>query len=374
MQREIIYADVTAFVVTVERMLHPELRARPVVISPMGTPRAVVTALSREAWESGIRKGMLLSKARRCCRDAVVLPPNEPLYARASNALCRVLSEFSPMLEPSGYGRAYVDITGTARLFGPPRDAAWRAQREIRQRLRLEASFGVAANKMVSRMAAAVTEPAGLQDVQPGDERAFVSPLSVRMLPGVGPRTLEQLSELNIGVIRELAEIRVEHLALAFGRHGFVLHQRALGIDDTPVCPPMAAPAVEQEKTLVEDTNDVPALKRCLSQLCEAAAGRLRAGGLRAGRLELRARYSDYREDIGRERLGSPTQSTGVMQAHAHALLDRVVARRTRVRSLRLRLTELTDGPAQLELFKNVKTERRLRLESALDALKMRGG
>ena len=372
MEREIIYADIAAFAVTVERMVHPELRGRPVVVAPIGTPRAVVTALSREAWEAGVRKGMPAAKARRYCRGVAVLPPNEPLYARASNAICRVLGEFSPLLEPSGYGHAYVDITGTGRLFGPPRDTAWRAQKEIRRRLRLETSLGLASNKMVSRIAAVVTKPVGLRDVPPGDERTFLEPLPVRLLPGVGPRTLEQMRDLNIGIIRELAAVALEHLTLAFGRFGFLLLQRAHGIDNTPVYPPVAVPVVEEEDVLPEDTNDLALLKHSVSGLCERAGTRLRAERQRAGRLELRVRYSDYREEAGGVNLAAPTHSSAILRARGESLLERILSRRTRVRSLTLRLTGLTRGPAQLDLFADERQERRARLESALDALRQK--
>src|SRR6266536_1465719 len=130
--REIIHVDITGFAVAVERVAHPELRKRPVIVAPVGPSRSVVTALSQEAWEAGIRKGMVLAKAVRYCREAVILPPNEPLYARAARAIFKVLQNFSPVLEPSGYGHAYLDVTGTERLFGPARDTAWRAQREVR--------------------------------------------------------------------------------------------------------------------------------------------------------------------------------------------------------------------------------------------------
>src|SRR5512139_2593296 len=115
--REIIYLTVTEFPVAVERVIHPELRGRPVVVAPLGAARSVVTALSPEAWNAGIRKGMILAKAMRYCRNAIVLPPNEPLYLRASRAIFKVLGNFSPLLEPSGHGHAYLDVTGTNRLF-----------------------------------------------------------------------------------------------------------------------------------------------------------------------------------------------------------------------------------------------------------------
>lgn len=374
MEREIIHIDIAAFAVAVERVVHPELRRRPVVVAPVGPSRSIVTALSPEAGEAGIRKGMILARALRRCRDLVILPPNEPLYARASRALCRVLEGFSPVLEPAGYGQAYLDMTGTGRLFGPPRDAAWRAQKEIRQRLHLDSALGVASNKMVSRIAAVVTEPAGLQDVPPGDESVFLAPLEAQLLPGVGPKTQEQLRELNIRLIRELAAMQLDHLTLAFGRLGFMLHQRALGIDDTPVYPPRAVPAEEEEAVLAEDSNDWGLLKGALCGLCERAGERLREQKQRAGRMEVRVRYADYREVVSRVRLVPSLQSTAGLSARAVRLLEKALTRRTRVRSLHLRLTELSRGPAQLELFADPAAARRARLESALDRLRSRYG
>ncbi len=374
MEREIVYVDIAAFAVEVERIVHPELRRRPVVVAPVGQSRSIVLALSREAWEAGVRKGMVLARARRYCRDAVIMPPNEPLYARASRAICGILQGFSPVLEPSGYGHAYLDLTGTGRLLGPARDAAWRVQKDIRRRLRLETSVGVAVNKMVSRIASVVSKPVGLQDVRPGDERPFLAPLPARLLPGVGPKTQEQLEELNIRIIRELALMRLEHLTLAFGRFGFVLHQHALGIDHTPVYPPRAVPAVLEERTLEEDSNERDLLRSVVRELCDRAGSRLRRDGQAAGRLELCVRYSDYREESGRERLSTPLQSSAVLWGRAGRLLERILTRRTRVRSLHLKLTELARGPVQLDLFADEQAQRRAKLESALDRLRLRYG
>ncbi len=374
MDREIIHVDIAAFAVAVERVVHPELRSRPVIVAPVGPSRSVVTALSKEAWEAGIRKGMILAKARRYCRGAVVLPPNEPLYARASRAICKILENFSPLLEPAGYGHAYLDITGTGRLFGPPRDAAWRAQQEIRRRLHLDAALGIATNKLVSRIASVVTKPVGLQDVRPGDESSFLSPLPVRLLPGVGAVTLQQFAELNIRIIRELAVMELEALILAFGRLGPVLRQRALGIDNAPVYPRRAVPAVDEERTLAEDSNDDELLQGAVFELCERAGSRLRESRQRAARLELRVRYSDYREDAGKEKLTPPLQSTAAIYALAGPLLRRILTRRTRVRSLVLRLTDLMSGPVQMDLFPVPAPARQAKLEAAIDTLRLRYG
>jgi DNA polymerase IV len=374
MEREIIYMTVPAFPVAVERVIHPELRGRPVVVAPLGAARSIVTALSAEAWNAGIRKGMALSKATRYCRNAIVLPPNEPLYLRASRAIFRVLENFSPVLEPSGHGHAYLDITGTCRLLGPPRDAAWKAQKEIRQRLHLDTSLGVASNKMVSRIASEVIRPAGLQDVPHGNESSFLSPLPVRLLPGIGPQTEGRLDDLNIRLIRDIAAMRLEHLALAFGRLGFVLHQRAQGIDSTPVVPARVVPALELEEVLPEDSNDYELLKRVLRGICERAGEQLREKRQRAGKEELRIRYADCREDGRKLKLTPPLQSSASLYAQTLPVLNLILKRRTRVRSMHLRLTDLTSGLVQLDLFAGSSTDRRAKLESALDTLRRRYG
>ncbi len=375
MEREIIYLTIAGFPVAVERVVRPELRGKPVVVAPLGAARSIVTALSSEAWSAGIRKGMVLAKALRYCRNAVVLPPNEPLYIRASRAIFRVLENFSPVLEPSGHGHAYLDITGTGRLFGPPRDTAWKAQREIRRQLHLDSSLGIASNKMVSRIASEVMAvPAGLQDVPHGNESSFLSPLPVRLLPGIGAQTENQLNDLNIRVIRDIAAMRLDHLALAFGRFGFVLRQRALGIDSSPVNPPRAIPALDEEEILAADTNDDDLLRRVLSDLCDHAGEQLRERRQRAGMMELRIRYADYRDDASRSRIAPPVQSSAVLYARALSDLNLILKRRTRVRSMHLRLTDLSFGLVQLDLFADPKPERQSRLETALDGLRRKYG
>jgi DNA polymerase IV len=371
--RQIIHLTIAAFPVAVERVIHPELRGRPVVIAPPGSARSVVIALSSEAREAGVRTGMILSKAMKYCRNAIVLPPNEPLYIRASRAIHRVLEGFSPLLEPSGYGHAYLDITGTIRLFGPARDTAWNAQKEIRRQVRLEASLGVASNKMVSKIASEIIRPSGLQDVPHGDETSFLSPLPVRLLPGVGFQTERLLEELNLRIIHDIAVMRLEHLALAFGRLGFSLHQHALGIDSTPVRPVCAIPAVDREKTLAEDSNEYDLLKRVLFDICDDAGKELRQRRQCAGRMELRIRFADSQER-GRSLKMTPSQSSAVLYGRALPVLNLILNRRTRVRSVHLHLTHLSAGSVQMELFADPGLERHLKLESALDQLHRRFG
>src|SRR5512140_3430979 len=184
MERQIIHVDIASFAIAVERVVHPELRSRPVAVASLGTPRAVVTVVSPEAWRAGIRSGMVVARALRCCRDLKILPPDEPLYGRANRAVWGILRDYTPVLEPAGPGHTYLDLTGTTRLFGAARDTAWRVQREIRQRLRLDSAVGLAGNRLVSRIASIVRRPTGLEDVRHGDEPGFLAPLPARILPG----------------------------------------------------------------------------------------------------------------------------------------------------------------------------------------------
>lgn len=351
MHRNVIYLDVTAFPIAVERVIEPRLRGRPVIVAPPGAERAIITAASEEARRAGIRKGMPVFRARKLCRNAIVLPPNPVLYERASQAFIRLLNQYSPILEPAGYGRAYLEMTGTTRLFGAARDIAARIQREAATQLHLLATVGVASNKLVSHVAADVIRQAGVQDVRPGDEASFLAPLPVRQLPGVGPATLEQLLEFNIRQIRELADVPLSHLVIAFGAEGVRLHERALGIDPTPVYPPTAAPALLEEKMLKEDSNDYALLTACVFQLIERGARRLRNTHWSTGKITLHLRYADYREAVQHNRLSPPTSTEPRLFTAAQSLLAKTLIRRTRVRYVSIRFSELGPAFEPLPLF-----------------------
>ena len=183
-----------------------------------------------------------------------------------------------------------------------------------------------------------------------------------------------RLKDLNIRLIHDIAAMSLDHLALAFGRFGFMLYQRARGIDNTPVNPLRAVPALELEKVLPEDSNDYELLKGELLDLCERAGGQLREKKQRTAGVELRIRYADYRENGHKLKLVHPLQSSAALYARTLPVLDRILQRRTRVRSMHLRLTDLSFGSVQMDLFADPKPESRLNLEFAVDALRRRYG
>ena len=377
MSRDVIHIDVTDFPIAVERVLEPRLRQRPVAVAIQTAARSLVYVASSEARANGVYRGMPLQQALRNCPDLTVLPPNEELYFRATSAILHILGRFTPVIEPLRFGHAYLDMTGSGKLFGGVKDAAAKALREIRQRLSLDANAGVASNKLVSKVATDVVTVAGkrrdLCDVRHGYEERFLAPLAIGYLPGVRKPVRRQLRDLNVRIIRELAVIPVESLQMVFGRFGILLHQRAHGIDNRPVQPPKRAPEIAEQETLDQDSNDFYLLRAIAHRLLARAARRLRLQQFRAARLVIDIRYSDYKENTVQRRI-QPTDIETELAAVVDDALDRAVNRRVRVRKITLRLCDLTRAPLQLSLFDEGGDPRMKALTAAMDKIRDRFG
>jgi DNA polymerase IV len=351
MERSVLYVDVAAFPIAVERVLDPALRFRPVALAPPGTARGLILVPSLEAQGEGVRAGMPVQEALRRCPGLLVRPPDEPLYRRAAAAVLALLGGYSPLVEPARRGQAFLDLTGTARLFGDAKDAAARIRRELDARLRLAATVGVATNKLVSRMATRVIRPDGLCDIFPGAEASFLAPLPVRLLPEAERQTPERFEDLGIGRVRDLLALSPPQLQIAFGRHGERLRRQALGLDDSPVRPPAACPRVVEDETLAEDSNEAAVLLRALWRLCERAGARLRRLEAVPRRLRVTVRYAGSMTARREAILAIPTAADRSLFEAARGLLERARARRERVRFLELACLGLSRGPRQLALF-----------------------
>ena len=304
MLRSVLYLDPPAFCTTVEGLVAPALRDRPLIVAAPGADRATVLALSGEARAAGISRGMPVSQARKRCPDLIIRPPNPQLYARASRALDEILRRYAPVIEPRGYGHAFLDLTGTGRLFGPAVDVAARIQREARERLRLPLAAGVAQNKLVSQAAAEVVKTAGtgngergkggLMDVEVGSEAGFLAPESVELLPDLDPKLRTRLDDYQLDRIGEIQVISDDALASVFGPAGRRLGAHARGLDARPVLPPAVRAEFRVAHTLGDDSNDIALLHRVLRHLTERLGARLRARQLVARRLTVQLAYTDY--------------------------------------------------------------------------------
>ena len=361
--RSVLFVDPPAFCTTVEALVAPRLRTRPAVVAPPGADRAVVLALSAEARLAGIARGMPVRQARKLCPDLVLLPPNPRLYARASRALHEVLRTYAPIIEPRGYGHAFLDLTGTGRLFGPAVDVAARVQREVRERLRLPVSVGVATNKLVSQAAIRVgrdAEPGADSPwlVSAGSEPGFLAPVSVQLWPEVPDRILRRLDDYQLDRIGEVAAIPENALCAVFGGVGRTLRARARGIDPRPVLPPERQAEFRLEHTLATDTNDLAVLHPLLRLMAERLGRRLRLGGFAAGRIRVEVVYADHTSAARSVPLQAAALDVDLWDA-ARRAFALATAKRLAVRLVAVTLDRLEEANAQLELWMDGEAERR---------------
>ena len=372
-ERQVLSLGIADFFVAVERVRDTTLRDRPVAIAPPGE-RSTIRCLSREARREGVYVGMPLREATRRCGGLRVLPPDPVLYGRAGSAIDEVVERYSPVVERGSGGRVYLDVTGMSGLFGPPVDQAARLSRELDARLRLPAAVGAAVNKLVSRVAAGLTEPRGVLDVRAGNETSFLEPLPVSRLPGVGTKISSRLAALNVRFVRQLALIETDHLTMAFGRLGIVLHQRSLGIDPRPVRPPRCNPEVRRERILTEDCNEPIRLRALWRALVDETGSELRQRNRAATQLICVLDYTDGRTDRRCLRSPFPLYAAGALRRVAEELFEQTRTRRVRIRRLIFVLSEWVRPSVQRTLFEDVEERRDRALSAAADRIRIRFG
>jgi len=346
------------------------LRLEPGQTGPLG--RAVVCAASYPARAFGVRSAMPLGEARRRCPSAWVLPVDIAHYADVSRGVFRVLGSVTPLVEPASLDEAYLDVTGSARRFGAPEAIAAELRRTILRHCRLSASVGVATSKTVAKVASRRSKPDGLLVIPPGSEAAFLAPLPIGELPGIGPRTQAALRRLRVTTLGELAQRTPAALALGLGPAAVGLAARAAGLDPAPVVLPGIPRSISREETYAADRGDAEGLtRRCLALAAEVG-GRLRGRRLAARAVTLRLRYADF-ETVGRRRtLASPVDADRAIGEAAAALLAEAWHSGRPVRLLGVGVEQLT-STAQLDLFAAPATGPS-GLDQALDRLRQRYG
>ena len=356
MPRSVLFIDPPAFCTTVEALVAPALRGRPVAVAAPGADRATVLALSPEAQAAGITRGMPVRQAQKRCPDLALLPPNPNLYARASAALHDIFRRYAPVIEPRGYGHAYLDVTGTGALFGPPVDVALRIHREARSGIRLPVTVGVGANKLVTTVAAGQRDAdrSGNRDavvpVPEGGEAAFLSPHRVALLPDITDRIRERLDDYQLELIGAVAAVGAPALGQVFGRAGAELHAKARGIDPRPVLPPAVRREFRAAHTLATDTNDLGVLFALLRRLTERLGTRLRTRHLVTRRLRLDLAYADYSTSGRIVTLPGAALDVALLDA-ARRAFTLANTKRIAVRTVALAAEQLVEMDVQLGLW-----------------------
>jgi DNA polymerase IV len=361
-----------AFYAAVEQRDRPELRGRPVIVGADPGGRGVVAAASYEARVYGVRSAMPIGTAARLCPHAAFVSVDMDKYRRVSMEIMAILDGFSPLVEPVSVDEAFVDLTGTASLFGPSADATRAIKTRIRSQTGLTASAGLAANKFIAKIASDLEKPDGLVIVPPGREAAFLAPLAIGRLWGVGRVMADALSGLGITRIGQLQRMPRAVLVRRFGAHGAELHDLAFGRDGRPVEPYTAPKSMGAEETFESDCRDRARLASVLRAQAERVARELRADGLAAARLTLKLRFSDF-HTITRAVTAEPTHDGLELYRRAYTLLEREVLHQP-IRLIGLSASTL--GPTnrgQLSLL-DPAALRRERLAKVVDGLAERFG
>lgn len=322
----VLHLDMDAFFAAVEQAAKPSLRNKPVVVGGLG-PRGVVATASYEARRFGVHSAMPMAQARRRCPNAAYLTPRFGLYREISGIVMEILGRLSPLVEPLSLDEAFVDLEagGAAGDAAAARRVGERLRRDIRAATGLSGSVGLAASKMLAKIASEDAKPDGLVLIPPGTERELLAPLSVRTLPGVGPATAETLRRAGITTVGEAAEAGEPELLRLLGRaHGTALHAMARGIDERPVNAERDAKSVSVEDTYDVDLTDRVRVRLEVARLADRCVRRLRAAGRSGRTVVLKVRSYDFSTLTRSETLRGPTDDPTVVKEAAARLLDGV--------------------------------------------------
>ena len=369
--RTILHADLDAFYASVEVLDDPSLRGKPVIVGGEPGARGVVSAASYEARRFGVHSAMPLRTAARLCPDGVFVPGHPDRYRDLSKQVMRIFASYTPLVEPISLDEAFLDVTASFDAFGDGETIARAIKQRVLDEAGLVVSVGVASNKLCAKVASDLRKPDALVVVPPGGEAAFLAPLPVSRLWGVGPQSRAALADYGVTTIGQLAALPDGTLRRRFGTHGHDLAMRARGIDPSPVVPSQAPKSIGHELTFDHDVVDTARLEATLLDLAESVASRLRNHHLAAGAVQLKLRYEGFETLTRQMPVPHQTRESEPIYAAGVALLRKTLGRERAVRLIGLTAINLTDVQ-QLTLFDAPdKTDR---ITRSIDAVRERFG
>ena len=369
--RAILHVDMDAFYASVEQRDDPALRGRPVIVGGSAR-RGVVLAASYEVRPFGVRSAMPMARALRLAPDAVVVSPRHDAYADVSARVFEILESVTPLVEPLSLDEAFLDVTGSRALFGAPAEIARRLRARIADEVGLPASAGIAEVKLVAKIASDLAKPNGQVEVPPGGGAAFLAPLPVSRLWGVGPKSARTLAAMELETVGDIARRDPAALERRLGPSGRSLWEQANAIDPRPVIPDRDAKSIGAEDTFDEDLSAADALASRIHAQALRVAHRLRHAGVRARTVQLKLKRADFTLITRRATLDEPTDDGQLLYRTAAALLAREPARPTRLTGVSAQNLVAANAP-QLGMFAPPPTAAQA-LNRALDAIADRFG
>lgn len=369
MESHIVHCDLDTFFVSVERLERPELVGKPVLVGG-SSGRGVVASCSYEARRFGVHSAMPMKQALRLCPEAIIVRGDHDKYSRYSRMVTDILSEAVPVVEKASIDEHYLDVSGMDRYFG-----CWKWTRELRQRIIKESglpiSFGLSSGKVVSKIATGMAKPSGELYVLPGEEKAFLAPLPVRKIPGVGEKLMQRLDRVGIQKIESLQKADPAALERLFGGQGLSLWKKANGMDDSPVVPHGDRKSMSKECTFPEDIADAAMLREYIKMMVDELSFSLRKEGRLCACVSLKLRYADFETTTRQVRIPYSC-SDRVLTEKALELLRQAYQPGTRIRLIGIRLSELVSGSYQIDLFNDVLTD--INLSRAMDGIRNKFG
>lgn len=349
--RAIVHVDLDAFYAAVEVLVSPDLSDKPLAVGGRPEERGVVAAASYPARAFGVRSAMPMHRAIQLCPELIILPPRFDLYHSYSRRVMTIVRQASSLVEQVSIDEAYLDLTDEVEAWEDSVEIARRLQQRVRDEVGLSASLGVATNKLVAKVASDHEKPGGLTVVRRGKEAAFLAPLPVRVLWGVGPVTERRLATMGVTTVGDLACLSEQDLCARFGRHGAEMARQAQGNDARPVVAEHERKSVSQERTFACDVRDGQTLRKELWRLTQGVAHRLKRADLAAGTIAVKLRYADFATLMRQMSLSVPTDDEREIHRVAKVLLDRAWQKGRPVRLLGVVVRNLSSPAGQLPLL-----------------------
>jgi len=379
LSRTIFHVDMDAFFVSVEELYDPSLKGKAVVVGGQRHERGVVSAASYEARKFGVHSAMPLRTAAKQCPHAIFVDGHPERYRECSEKVYKVLQSFSPQVEMASIDEAYLDMTGTARLHGPPLRAAHKLHVRMKEETQLNCSIGIGSSRLIAKVSSAQAKPNGVLWIVPGEESKFLAPLDVREIPGVGKVMEKDLHALGIKKVGDLARLEESELEERFGKWGLALAGKARGEDaggwfDAEVGADTAAKSISHEHTYNEDTADVNQLEATLMRLSEMVGRRLREAHFYARTIQLKLRYKDFTTITRAHSLPSATQLDGEIFEEARKLFRKNWKPGREVRLLGVQASSFEAQTDQINLLEGGRQQRWKDALAAADKLRDKFG
>ncbi len=366
-----------AFFASVEQRDHPEYSGKSVIVGAdpkNGKGRGVVCAASYEARKYGVHSAQPISQAYRLCPGGIFLPPHGKRYAEVSKNIMRIFRKYTPFVEPVSLDEAFLDVSGTDRLFGNAEMTGRKIKEEIFQQEQLTASVGIGPNKLIAKIASDLEKPNGFVLVKPDDVRSFLEPLAISRLWGVGRKAEEKLVAIGIRTIGDLSGMSESALIEMFGKMGTMIFKYARGIDNDPVISFRDAKSVSNEITFDHDTSDQELLQKTLLKLSEKVAFRLRKNRLQGKTVVLKIRFSDFTTHLKHNTLKNPTCYDHDIYQKVLSLFKCFNQMNQSVRLLGVGVTKLiTKDKEQIDLFQ-MENQKVKKMSEAVDMIRLKFG